>query len=64
KMTQRPWSMVVQETASQLAAGQRYLQNYGRVLSSAGTQLGDQQTVESLVVTVRTLVAETTRQAS
>ncbi|RZK34043.1 MAG: diguanylate cyclase, partial [Hymenobacter sp.] len=52
---------VVQETTSQLAAGQRYLQDYSRVLAGVGTQLGDQQTLERLVETVRTLVAETTR---
>lgn len=52
---------VVEETASQLAAGQRYLQDYGRVLAGVGTQLGDRQAVESLLETVRTLVAETTR---
>lgn len=52
---------VARETASHLAAGQRYLRDYGNVLSSVGVQLGHDQTVESLVKTVSTLVAETTR---
>lgn len=52
---------VVRETATQLDAGHRYLQEYGSVLSTVGVQLSDQQTVESLVKTVATLAAETTR---
>ena len=52
---------VARETATQLAAGHRYLQEYGSVLSTVGVQLSDQQTVESLVKTVATLAAETTR---
>ncbi len=52
---------VARETASQLAAGQRDLQDYGSVLSRVGTQLGNEQTLDSLVQTVATLVAETRR---
>lgn len=52
---------VARETATHLAAGQRYLQDYGSILSSVGVQLGHDQTLESLVKTVSTLVAETTR---
>lgn len=52
---------VARETATHLAAGQRYLQDYGSVLSSVGVQLGHDQTMESLVKTVATLVSETTR---
>ncbi len=52
---------VARETASQLAYGQRFLQEYGSILSSVGVQLGTEQTFDSLVKTVATLVAETTR---
>ena len=52
---------VARETASHLAAGQRYLQEYGCVLSTVGVQLEREQTLESLVRTVATLVAETKR---
>lgn len=52
---------VARETATHLAAGQRYLKDYGSVLSSVGVELGHAQTLESLVKTVGTLVAETTR---
>lgn len=52
---------VARETAAHLAAGQRYLQDYGSVLSSVGVELDHDPTLESLVKTVATLVAETTR---
>lgn len=52
---------VAREAASQLAAGQRYLQDYGNVLSSVGVQLGNEQTIDSLIKTVSLLVSETTR---
>ena len=52
---------VARETAAQLADGHRYLKDYGNVLSTVGIQLGDQQTVDSLVKTVAILAAETTR---
>ena len=52
---------VARETATHLAAGQRYLKDYGSVLSSVGVQLGHEQTLESLVKTISTLVSETTR---
>ena len=52
---------VARETASNLAAGQRFLQEYGSVLSTVGVQLGSEQTFDSLVQTVATLVAETRR---
>ena len=52
---------VARDTASHLAAGQRYLEDYGSVLSTVGVQLGCEQTLESLVQTVATLVAETKR---
>lgn len=47
------------ETACHLAAGQRSLENYSKVLSKVGLQLGNEQTVDSLVKTVATLVTET-----
>ena len=52
---------VAREAASHLAAGQRYLQDYGSVLSSVGVQLGTEPTFDSLVRTVSTLVSETKR---
>ena len=52
---------VALEAAGHLAAGQRYLEDYGKVLSTVGVQLGDDQTFDSLVKTVSTLVSETTR---
>ena len=52
---------VARETATQLAAGQRGLKDYGSILSRVGIQLGNEQTFDSLVQTVSTLVAETRR---
>ena len=52
---------VARDTASQLAAGQRFLQEYGSVLSSVGIQLGSEQTFDSLVQSVAILVDETRR---
>lgn len=52
---------VTRDTANQLADGQQLLQDYGSVLSSVGVQLGSEQTLDSLVRTVSTLVSETRR---
>ncbi|MGI4793580.1 MAG: GGDEF domain-containing protein [Janthinobacterium lividum] len=52
---------VARETATHIAAGQRYLKDYNSVLSSVGVQLGRDQTLGSLVNTIATLVSETTR---
>ncbi len=49
------------DTATNLAAGQRYLSDYGSVLSSVGKQLGGEQTFESLIQSVAVLVSETNR---
>ena len=49
------------EAASHLAAGQRHLSDYSSILSTVGVQLGNDQTVESLVNSVSILVEETKR---
>ena len=52
---------VARDTATNLAAGQRFLNDYGNVLSTVGGQLGNDQTVDNLAQSVSILVAETTR---
>ena len=61
RTVRRSSSRLPAKPRAQLAAGQRYLQDYGSVLSSVGVQLGNEQTFDSLVRTVSTLVTETKR---